>query len=229
MKSKLIAIALALFTITTAMSQNTTPRITVQGQGIVNVTPDEATITISVDHTGQSAEEVKKANDKQVAAVNAFLNKFKLPQKDVITRKVNLSSYVESKSKKRTYQANQSIQIKLRDLARYDALMTGLTEAGITGIQGVQFGSSKLTELQSEVRKLAILHAKQKATDLASALNQNVGKALVINDNSNNYPAPRALQMNAFKASSDEMESAPTLQIGEIEIRTEVYAEFELL
>ena len=228
MKSILRIWALALLTTATTMAQTTPvqPRVTAQGQGVIKVIPDEATVVISIENTGANAAEVKKKNDLQTAEVGKFLKGFNLPQKDILTQRVNLNSYVENKSKKRVFRASQEIQIKLRDLNRLDELMSGLADAGITGIQGVQFNSSRITELQSEARKLAMLHAKRKAEDFAGALNQKVGKAIVINDNSNSYN-PRMVQMNAFKM--EDSESAPVVQIGEIDIRTDVYVEFELL
>lgn len=229
MKTKLLSWAIALCTSVTVFAQQSPiqPRVTAQGQGVVKVIPDEATVNISIQNTGNSAAEVKKANDKQTAEVNQFLKRFDLPQKDILTQRVNLSSYVEGKSKKRMYQASQNIQIKLRDLNRLDELISGLTDAGITGIEGVQLNSSKIADLQSEARKLAILHAKKKAEDFAGAVNQRIGKALIINDNSNNY-APRMLQMNAM-AKMEDSSANPVIQIGEIEVRTDVYVEFELL
>ena len=70
--------------------------------------------------------------------------------------------------------------------------------------------------------------AKAKAEDYVSVLNQKVGKAVLISDNSQIFiPQPR---MYAMKASMAMDESAPreTLAIGEIEITANVTVSFGL-
>ena len=107
--------------------------------------------------------------------------------------------------------------------------MEGLVNEGINRIDNVEFKSSKLLQLQSDARKLAIKDAKAKAEDFVSVLGQKVGKAIVISDNSQTYnPQPRMYAMKSM--SMDKLESAPreTLAIGEIEIIANVSVSFVL-
>ena len=131
--------------------------------------------------------------------------------------------------KKYNYIATQSVQILLKDLSKYDTLMEGLVNEGINRIDNVEFKSSKMLQLQSDARKLAIKDAKAKAEDFVSVLGQKVGKAIVISDNSQSYiPQPRMYAMKSM--SMDKAESAPreTLAIGEIEITSNVSVSFIL-
>lgn len=62
--------------------------------------------------------------------------------------------------------------------------MEGLVNEGVNRIDNVAFKSSKMLQLKSEARKLAMKEAKSKAEDFVFVLNQKVGKAILISDNS---------------------------------------------
>jgi uncharacterized protein len=205
------------------------PQVTVSGEGKVKVTPDQAFITVSIDTKGTKAIDVKKENDIAVEKVLQFIKKMKLPKEDVITERVALNPNYDYEKKKHNYMANQTIIIKLKDLSKYDELSEGLIDNGVNRIDNVEFKSSKLETLQSEARKLAMKEAKLKAEDYVSVLGQKIGKALLINDNSQAYyPQPMYKgNMMAMDASAGG-EQRQTLAIGEIEITANVTVSFIL-
>ncbi|MFT3796106.1 SIMPL domain-containing protein [Flavobacterium sp.] len=225
---------LILFTVavTAAQAQIVTPepkpQISVSGEGKVKVVPDQAFISIAVENKGNNATEVKKLNDETVEKVVQYLKK-KLPKEDVQTQRVSLNPQYDYDKKKYNYLANQTIEILLKDLSQYDALMEGLVNLGINRINNVEFRSSKLAFHQSEARKLAMQEAKLKAQDYVSVLGQKVGKALMISDNSQVYhPQPVYYEMAMNKA--DAVGGAPreTLAAGEINIVANVQVSFIL-
>ncbi len=205
------------------------PQVTVSGEGKVKVTPDQAFITVSIDTKGSKAIDVKKENDIAVEKVLQFIKKMKIPKEDVITERVALNPNYDYEKKKHNYMANQTIIIKLKDLTKYDELSEGLIDNGVNRIDNVEFKSSKLETLQSEARKLAMKEAKLKAEDYVSVLGQKIGKALLINDNSQAYyPQPMYKgNMMAMDASAGG-EQRQTLAIGEIEITANVTVSFVL-
>ncbi len=204
-----------------------TPMINVSGEGKVFATPDEACITVAVDTKGKNSTEVKKLNDQKIEAVLNFIKKSKIPTSDFRTQRVSLNPQYDYETKKHTFNASQTIEINLKDLSKYDALMEGLVDAGINQIKSVDFKSSKMITLESDARKLAIRNAKAKAEDYVSVLGQKVGKAIVISDNTQTfYPQP----MYAQQMKSMDMESQPreTLAVGEIAIVANVTVSFSL-
>lgn len=230
MKKALTLLFVAFVMVTNAQETKPTPQISVNGEGKVKVIPDQAAIVITVETKGSNAKEVKKDNDQKVEGVLKFLKKINLATQDYKTRRVSLQPHYEYESKKRSYQASQTIEILLQDLTQYDTLMEGLVDAGANRIDGVTFQSSKLAQYQSEARKLAMKEAKAKADDFVSVLGQKVGKALLISDNSQNYyPSPAPVY--AMKAvMNDAAEAAPreTLAMGEIAIVVNVSVTFFL-
>jgi uncharacterized protein len=204
------------------------PQISVNGEGKVKAVPDQAHISIAIENKGSNATEIKKLNDQTTEKVVQFLKKFNLPKGDVQTQQVSLSPQYDYDRKKYTYIANQTIIVFLRDLGKYNDLMSGLVDTGINRINYITFETSKEEQFKSEARKLAMQDAKKKAEDYVSVLNQKVGKALTINDNTQ-VIFPRAEKFMVSMAADAVGNGAPeTLAIGEIEVTANVSASFLL-
>ncbi len=204
------------------------PLINVSGEGKVRVTPDQALISVTVESKGNVAAEVKKQNDQAVEKVIQFIRKSNLPKEDVMTQRVALNPQYDYEKKKYYYIATQTIEIFLKDLNKYDALMAGMVESGINRINNVEFKSSKMAQHQSEARKLAIREAKAKAEDFVSVIGQKVGEAHTINDNTQIiYPQPMYAARMEMKT-SDASEVRQTAAIGEINIIANVSVSFIL-
>ncbi len=231
MKKFIPLTAILLFSIVaTAQMQEykPTPQISVSGEGKVKVIPDQATISVTIETKGNNAADVKKQNDATTEKVLQYIKKSNLPKSDVQTQRVILTPQYDYEKKKYTYLAAQTIEIFLKDLNQYDALMSGLAESGVNRINKVEFQSSKLAMHQSEARKLAMQEAKKKAEDYVSVLNQKIGKALVINDNSQvYYPQPVMFSMAEAKSMDREV-TRETLALGEINITANVTVSFLL-
>lgn len=226
-KILLIAVTLFITTLSNAQEMKTVPQIVVSGEGKIKVTPDQAVITVGVENTGNEAADVKKKNDEAIDAIIKYIKKMKLAASDYQTQRVSLYKSYDYQKKKNTFTASQNIVIQLKDLAKYDELMMGLVDSGANVIQGVDFKSSKVAQYESEARIKAVQNAKAKAADYASALNQKVGKALLVSDNSmTNYPRP---MYAAMKMESDTGGlSRETLAIGEIEVVANVTINFAI-
>ena len=223
----LSTLLLLIFT-TIMMAQNQPqPSVDVSGEGIVTVTPDEATVRVRVENTGKDVKSLKQMNDAIVNDVLKFIDKAGIDEKDVKTEYVRLSKTYEYNTKKYTYSANQSVSIKIRDLSRYDRIMNGLLESGINRIDGVTFSSSNQTDLESEARVKAMANAKMKAQEYAGAIGQQIGKAIAISEfRQSNTPQPflRSSAMSMDAESGGQQTLAP----GEMEIIATVNVRFVL-
>lgn len=203
------------------------PQINVSGEGKVKVVPDQATISVTVETKGSNSKEVKKQNDQKMEAVLKFIKKMNLNPADYRTQRVSLNPQYDYEKKKTNYNATQTIEILLKDLAKYDELMEGLVEQGINRIDNVTFQSSKLAQYQSEARKLAMKEAKLKAEDYVSVLGQKVGRAMTISDNSQTY-YPQPVYMMKTMADAESTSPRETLAVGEINIIANVTVSFIL-
>lgn len=229
MKKAFLILITMFITASNAQEVKPIPQIAVSGEGKVKAVPDQAFISVTIETKGTNATTVKKQNDETVEKVILFIKKSKLPKEDVQTKQIALNPQYDYEKKKHTYNATQTIEILLKDLSQYDALMEGLVDAGINRINAVEFKTSKLAEYQSQARKLAMKEAKQKAEDYVSVLGQKVGKAFTISDNSQAY-YPQPMYENRMMKTylSDESMPKETLAIGEITIIANVNVSFVL-
>ncbi|MGB7785642.1 MAG: SIMPL domain-containing protein [Salinimicrobium sp.] len=222
---KLLLISFLMLSVM-GFSQENNALVNVTGKGTVTVVPDRVLIRARIEHSGQSAAEVKAQNDKVVSEVIKYLKAQNIPAKNIQTEYINLNKDYNYNTKETFYSANQSISILLEDISKYEKLMTGLLDSGLNRIDGIQFQSSKKEELESEARKKAILDAKEKAEEYAQALGQQIGKAYSINEqNSGDFPPMyRAMEMKSADSAGEQ-----TLAPGEMEITVKVNVGFLLL
>ncbi|MEM9687498.1 MAG: SIMPL domain-containing protein [Bacteroidota bacterium] len=205
--------------------------ISVSGEGIVNVVPDEVALNIRIAHTANSAREAKSKNDAVVKNVLQFCKRMNIDRKDIHTQYINLNKNYDYQKKTYHYKANQAIRISLRDLKKYETLVQGLLDSGTNRIDGVTFKSSQLERYKSEARKKAILNARQKAKEYANALQQNIGKAISISENTvqdPRYPVLNTMRFNEAALANAKTTDGPTIAIGEMKVSTKVQVTFEL-
>ncbi|MNQ00695.1 26 kDa periplasmic immunogenic protein precursor [compost metagenome] len=229
MKKLVLFLTIMFMTMSYGQEIKQVPLINVNGEGKVKVAPDQVCISASVETKGNNAKDVKKQNDEKMDAVLKFIKKMNIPTADFKTKQVALNPQYDYEKKKTSYNATQTVEIVVKDLAKYDELMEGLVQQGINRIDRVSFESSKLAQYQSEARKLAMKDAKVKAEEYVSVLGQKVGKAFTISDNSQVYhPQPMYAAMRMKEADSMGGASNETLAIGEIEITANVSVSFVL-
>jgi uncharacterized protein YggE len=229
MKKTVVLVVLFFTILTYGQEVKQIPQINVSGEGKVKVVPDQVTILATIETKGTNAKEVKKINDQQMEAVLKLIKSMNLAPADYKTKRVSLNPQYDYEKKKHSYNATQTIEILLRDLAKYDELMEGLVNQGINRIDNVTFQSSKLTQYQSDARKLAMKEAKMKAEDYVSVLGQKVGAGITITDNSQTYyPQPMYAGMKSMRMEADSTSPRETIAVGEIEIIANVSVSFKL-
>jgi uncharacterized protein len=230
MKKIILSLAILLSIMTQAQEQKPMSLISVTGEGKIKVVPDQVQISVSVETKGIKAADVKSENDSKIDGILKFIKKMGVDPKDIQTQRVSLNDQYDYQKKKHNYVATQTVEILLKDILKYDALMEGIVDTGINNINGIEFKSSKIETYKTESRKLAVKEAKQKAEDLVSVLGQKVGRAFTITDNTQAYyPQPQysGMMMKA-NYSTDAVAPRETLAVGQIEITSNVSVNFVL-
>lgn len=225
MKNLLTAL-LVLLTVQIMAQEKLQSIVNVTGEGIVSVIPDQVTISVSVENTGDDVVALKSLNDKTVDEVLKHIKQSGVEAKDIQTQYVSLNKRYDYNTKTYSYYAKQTITVLLRNLKNYDSLVSGLVQKGINSIDGITFGSSKVDELKSQARKLAISDAKKKAQEYAGVLNQKIGKALQISEQGNVNPPMPLYRSKGLMASDSGGEE--TLAVGEMEMKVNIQVVFEL-
>lgn len=208
-------------------AQEAVPGITVSGEGTVYVKPDQVIVNIGVEHTGDYVKEVKEQTEEAIDNVIDFLRKAGVDEKNIQTQYIRLDKQYEYQTKTYHFSSSQSISIKIENIENYEKILTGLMDAGVNRINGVEFKSSEADKYIAEARVKAIKNAKEKAQDYAGALGQKVGKAIMISDGS--APIQRVNRLMAFKAMDIVgAESKDSIAPGQLAISANVTVTFNL-
>jgi hypothetical protein len=225
MKNFSILLILLISTFMTAQN-NLQPTVDVTGNGTVRVVPDQVTISVRIENSGDDVKLLKTQNDQIVNDVLQTIKGMGIDNKNVQTEYLKLSKNYQHNTKTYNYAANQKVSIYLKDLEKYESLMDALMASGINRIDGISFSSSNEIALRSQARKKAMENAVMKAKEYVGVLNQTIGKAVSISEFQNSVvPQPMYRSM----AMADEgAPSKQTLAPGEIEIQAKVTVSFIL-
>ena len=155
--------------------------------------------------------------------------------KDIQTSQLQMSPNYSGEKVPRflAFEVSQTIEITLKDLSKYDALMTKLLEGGANRVDDVTFEIGETRKYKDEARSKAIQAAKEKASAMAGELGQTLGKPweIVEQDAKSCYSsasfAANAVVGGVADRNSDE-EKESTVAPGHVTIRASVRVSFQL-
>jgi uncharacterized protein len=157
--------------------------ITVFGSSISRVPPDIASIRAAVSVLEQKPSDAFSTSKKSARAVQEFLRKKNVAEfgtsRVALTRTMKFVNGVQQFA---GYQARISFSILVKELDHVDELAEGLVSAGANEIERVVFETTKLKELRSEARRMAMSAALDKAKNYCAAGGVELGQILHIED-----------------------------------------------
>ena len=188
----MLALILALAAWSENPSQSHEPRlITVTGEAEVRVVPDEVILTLGVETWDKNLEMARSENDEIVKRVLALAADYDIPPEHVQTDYIGIEPrYKDGYYEERDfvgYFVHRTIVITLRDLSKFEGLLSGALTAGVNYVQGIEFRTTELRKHRDEARSLAIQAAREKATALAGELGQKVGEPQTIQENQSGW------------------------------------------
>jgi uncharacterized protein YggE len=218
--------------VVTAAAEDCCPRtrlISVSGISEVSSPPDEAILRLAVETRDKDLRIAKSQNDKNARKVIALAQKMGVDQKDIQTSELSMGAqYSEEKVPRMLgYEVSQTIAITLKDISKYDKLMTGLLEAGITRVHGVDFNVAEPRKFRDEARSKAIRAAKEKAAAMASELGQTIGKPWEISEQNEVGTLFTRANSYGMVAGVPESESS-TVAPGQVTFKVSVRVSFQL-
>ncbi len=231
-----IAVALLCCIVLPTAAQSNLPQvpyIEINASAQRKVTPDEIYLTITIKESDYKG---KKSLQQVQQTMVDILKKNKVNIDEQLTV-LSMGSAVKLKnfsSKIKTLTTAQ-YRLKLNDAATMENIISDLEGKDISNIILSETKYSKIKELESELGIEAVKNAKQKATQLATAIGQEAGKAIYINTWGMNSTSPvRSFRANKAMAVEDAAVAAgaadetPRLSIAETEYTVTVNARFEL-
>jgi uncharacterized protein len=183
--------------------------LTVSGNAQLSVTPDKATVLISVLSDNKTAKLAQENNRDAADAVLAALKSAGLNASDIETESYSLSKLedwevkydnavaglpMDTEAQKgkiidRGYRLTHTIKATTRQIDKVGDLIDAAVGAGANGVDSISFGLSK--EAEKKVRDDAMVAATQAAKEKAQRLSQSadakLGKVITISEQSFYY------------------------------------------
>jgi uncharacterized protein YggE len=184
-------------------------RIRVLGRGVIESAPDYAIVRVGVSNKAATPTATLDQNSAVAAKLIAFSKKFGIDERDIQTDAVNLMPATRQvrdangniRQEPDGYTANNTIRVKLTELARLGAYMREVLDQGATNIAGLEFGLSNLEQVADEARTKAVENAVHQAEGLAKAAKVKLGGIHEI-------AHPPRIQAQPFSAGAADMRMA---------------------
>ena len=210
--------------------------ISVNGEGKITATPDIAQLSFGVQTGPQPT--AKAAMEKLQKSMNAAFDAVKalgVEEKDISVQSLWLNpSYDWSNGKQtlRGYEANQSLNVKVRDLDKVSDVLSAATNARANQAGGVQFTIDDTEVLQAQAREKAIESAQAKAEELALQLGVELGDLQGFSEGGGSYPPmpymAKGMMMESAVGMGGGGDAGVPLPAGEQEITVNVSLTFEV-
>jgi len=236
-RSALVLLAapfLVLVSTRTACGQDacSKPRlISVTGTAEINLPPDEVTLTLGIETLDRDLAVTKSKHDGRSKKVISAALAAGVESKDISTTTLSITpEYSEEKVPRFLgYEVSQTIEITLKDLPKYETLITKFIEAGVNRVRDIDFHLGAPQKIREQARAKALHAAKEKAVAMAAELGQTVGKPWEISEVNPTWGGLN-LQSNAVSgyAPPRTNDSDSTVAPGEVSIRASVYVSFLL-
>jgi uncharacterized protein len=217
-----------------AMAEVTGPtvsgtRLDIVAQGSVKRVPDVAIISAGVVTTARDAKSAMASNATAMARVLTALRGAGVADRDMATAQVSLNAqyrYVENQAPIVTgYQANNSVTVRFRDIAKSGAILDALVAAGANQINGPTLTLDKPEAAQDEARADAIKIARARAELYAKAAGLTVKRIVAISETS---IASGPMPMNYARTQMAEASAKSEVVPGEQDVGVTVTVTFEL-
>src|SRR5579872_7461483 len=143
MRALILSLSLAVPVLAAADGLPGSPYIQVNGHGELQVVPDMATLSLTVEKTAPDAAAARADVEARAAKVLDAARKAGIADKDIDAPSVTVEPAYDwgNNTRKLVGQhVSRSIMLTLRDLSRYGELVDGLFKAGVTDLGTVETG-----------------------------------------------------------------------------------------
>jgi hypothetical protein len=213
-----------------AAQQRQPATVSVSGQGMVNVPPDTATVTVGIDVIRPDLGEAQDEAARQATAVIEAVRAIGVEERDIQTANYSvniLRDYSESGNPTEVtgFEVMNQVNVTIRDIEAVGDLLDAVVGAGANSIYGVQFFVDDPRPLSGEARTLAVDDATDKARQLAEAAGMELGRVVAISEGYASVPMP---MMGRGGGMAAEASMDTPIQTGTSQITVDVSMTFEL-
>ncbi len=218
--------------------KDSVPAITTMGEAHAEAVPDIAIMALGIVTERPKAAEAARENARAAQALIDSIKAQGIEAKDITTASVTLgpvydeirdANGIVSKRSLRGYSANNSLIVRIKNIAKAGALAGELMDKGANRFDGITYEYSQRQETYDALRREAARDALRKANIYAGALGKKLGRVLEIAARPEESPIPAAMAPR-FKAAGPSAEAAFAVPVepGAETLRTQVEVTFEI-
>ena len=249
MKKILIPILMSLCSAFFANAQDIDklPAITVTGTAEIRIAPDEVILSLDVTKNNKDLQVAKRQNDESVGKILELARSFSVLPQNVQTTYISVEMKYDSIRDAKTrifnddgeeigkrifkgYEVSKTVNVRLTDISKFEEFFSRVLDTGITEVNEVKFETSKLRENKDTAREMAMKAAKEKATAMAAALGQTIGKAIkIVEQNAGSQSFTNlSVRANTMSMVGSFSENLASFSPGVIKVEAQVTVSFQL-
>jgi uncharacterized protein YggE len=203
--------------------------LSISAQAEARRVPDVATLSAGVVTQAADANAAMRANATQMDKVIAAIKAAGIAERDIRTSGISLNpqyKYVENQSPTITgYQASNTVDLKVRDVARLGKVLDALVASGANQVNGPNFEIDQPEPVYDQARRDALQKAQARAEMYAKALGLKVRRIVSISEGGG-YRPPMPMPMMAMARAKNESDTS--VAPGETTLTANLDVVFEL-
>jgi uncharacterized protein YggE len=221
------------------------PRIAVNGEAVVNVTPDKIVINFGIETWDNDISMAKQKNNDILKKAAAAMQDCEIEENNIQTDHLSIEPRWDDAYRRDNflgYFVRNTVVVTLSNTAAVEELVTKVLQAGVNYIHGIDFQTTEFKKYREQARELALTAAKEKAVKMAGVLGQSIGAPIQINEAYSGSPwcyysswsgwgygRNQGMAQNMIQnVQGGSGEISDTIALGKISIRANVSVTFEL-
>lgn len=216
--SLVVVILTALPTLVLAGQTRQEPVVVVAGEGLVQVSPDRAWVTISAESRASSPRDAQRRNTDAMTPVLDKMRGAKIPADAIRTVAYDLQpewEMVGNKRVSRGYLARNTIEVRIDAVDRVGDILEMAVGSGATSVGGVRFDLKDRPGVERQAMRLAVADARAKADAAAAGAGVSVARVIRVEEQGVTSPQPVPFMAMARQVAAAD---APPIVAGPIEV-----------
>lgn len=216
------------------------PHVYVEGLAEIEVEPDMMTFTLSIQKVDMDLAKAKADVDARSRVLIETCKKFGIKAEDIATTALAIRPEYDYKEQQRVLTGNhvsRQVDINLRDLKKYPAMMQALVDASISETINTQLTVSNKKIVEDKAQVAAMNDAKERAERLAKSQDKALGEPYSISEFNNRgnerwelNPNRQLMGSSGMKADAMSLERASSepFEPGVMKLTAQVYVVYLL-
>lgn len=208
---------------------NKTDVFTVAGEGKVVVKPDIAYVSVGIEKTAATVEQVQDQVNRVNQDLIEGLKKLGIDSKEIQTESYTINpnfDWNSGRQKITGYTASTSLSVKVKKIDQINAVIDAATAGGANQVGGISFDVEDKEKLQETARQDAVAQAKRKAEQAAETAGFKLGRIINYSESAGGV-IPQPLY-NRADAKMGAGAPATEIQTGSQEIKITVSLSYQI-